>query len=286
MRRGRNRVHPLRDHARFGNVGGNFCAGQMASDPRFCALPHLDLNGRGIFKIIPKHAEPAGRDLYDGIFAVFVKILMQPAFARVVICSQFFRRARKAFVRIVTDRAVTHGRKHDGHFEFELRRQRVFQFAALVALDFDGMFAQKHLRFHGFAQRIDGRIGHLRGIDEHFIPKNRIFFRISHRREQNAAGICLPVHLVDRLVAPVCIDFIGIVRTHDLQRMRRAEADAAVTIHAFFAVRLHFARIGVVRMHEICALPLADAADNAAVGIPHDFVVGLYIHIHQPRPPL
>lgn len=61
------------------------------------------------------HTEAAGRDLHDGICAVLVEILMQTALAGVVVDAERFCGAGKAFVRIVADGAVGHGREHDRH---------------------------------------------------------------------------------------------------------------------------------------------------------------------------
>ena len=115
MRRGRDGVRTLRDHARFGNVRRNFRTRQMSADPGFRALPHLDFDGGCVFQIIFEYAESAARHLHDGIFPVFVEILVQSALARIVIDTQRLRRTRERLVRIVRNGTVTHRRKQDGH---------------------------------------------------------------------------------------------------------------------------------------------------------------------------
>ena len=215
MRRGRNGVHPLRDHAGGGNGVGDLAAGQVPADARLRALPHLDLDRSRGLEIVFKYPEPARRDLHDGVLSVFIEIFMQAAFARVVIDAEFFRRPRERFVRVVGDRAVTHGGEHDGNAQFELRGQGVFEFPIFVAFEFRRLFAEVHRRFHRLAQRVDGRVCYLRRVDEHFVPIHGVRLGRAHGREQNAARASLAVHFVDGLVVPVPVDLRGVVRLYD-----------------------------------------------------------------------
>ena len=219
-------------------------------------------------------------------FSVFIKILVKPALARVVISAELLGGAREALVRVVADGTVAHRRKEDGNFELELRREGVFQSPLFVPLDLRRALAQPELRLHRLAERVDGRVCNLRGVDEHLVPEDGIGFRVAHRGEQNAARICLAVHLVDGLPVPVCVLFIGIVRFYDLERVRRAQAHTAVAVDAQRAVRAHFARLLVEGVDEVGALPLADAAGDAAALVAHDFVFGAHVHLHQSHPPL
>ena len=121
MRRRRDRIGPLRDHARTRNVADDLRAGQMAADAGLRTLPHLYLYRRAGFEIILVDAETAGRDLYDRVCAVLVEILMQAALAGVVQYAELGRRARERGVSVVADRAVAHRREHHRHRKLYLR---------------------------------------------------------------------------------------------------------------------------------------------------------------------
>ena len=60
------------------------------------------------------YAETTRRDLNNGIFAVFVKVLVQAALTGVIASTEHGRRPGKAFVCVIAYRAVGHGRKHYG----------------------------------------------------------------------------------------------------------------------------------------------------------------------------
>ena len=285
MGSGRDRVHALRDHARFGYVLRDLGARQVPADARLCALAHLDLDGGSRLEVFLMDAESAGCDLYDGIFAVAVEVAVQAALAGVVVNAQFFRCPREALVRVVADRAVAHRREQDGDGQFQLRRECIFQAALLVALDLGGALPQPKLRLHRLAQRVDGRVGHLRCIQEQFVPKYRVGFGVAHGGEEDAARIRLAVDLVDGLHAPVGIFAVGVVRLDDLERVRGAQAHAAVAVDALAVVRAHLARCGVIFMDAVGALSFADAAGDAFIGIADHFVVRADIQFHQSRLP-
>ena len=161
----------------------------------------------------------------------------------------------------------------------------VLQISLFVPLDLCGALAQPKLRLHRFAQRVDRRVGHLRGVEQHLVPKYGEGLGVAHRREQHAARVGLAVHFVDRLRAPICVFAVGVVRLDDLQRVRRAQADAAVAVDALALVRAHLARFGVKGMHFVGALSFAYAAGDAPVGIADHFVVRSDIQVHQLRLP-
>ena len=89
MVRGRgDSVRPLGDHAGLGDIPHDLGPGQVAADAGFCALPHLDLDGRARFQIILIYAKAAGGDLNDGMGAILITIFVQPALAGIVISAQ------------------------------------------------------------------------------------------------------------------------------------------------------------------------------------------------------
>ena len=82
-RRG-NGVRSFRDHTGTGYISYDFRTGKMASDTWFCTLSDFDLNGCACLQIIRMDAKTAGSHLYDSIFAIAVKVLMQTAFSGVI----------------------------------------------------------------------------------------------------------------------------------------------------------------------------------------------------------
>ncbi len=234
MGRGRNGVAPLRNHAGAGDVADDFCAGQVAADAGFRALADFDFDGGAGLQVAFVHAEAPGRHLNDGVRPILIKILVQAALARVVIGAERPRGAREAFVRVVTDGAVAHGRKQDRHFQLQLRRQVVGTDMPLgIALDMVRLFAEEGLGLHRLAQRVDGRIRDLRGVQQHFVPVNRVGLRVPHGGQKHPPGLRLAVNLPDGLVAPLRVDAVGVVVLDDFQRVRGAQRNAAVAVHAF-----------------------------------------------------
>ena len=273
VRCGRNSVRALRDHTRAGNVADNFCTRQMAADARLCALPHFDLDGGAGAEVILMHAEAAGRDLHDGICAVFVEIQMQTALAGVVVDAERFCGAGKAFVRIVADGAVGHGREHDRHGKLKLRGDIRLNLTVLVALDFRRLLTQKRLRFHRLTERVDGRVRDLRRVDEDFIPVDRQGLRVAHGRQQHAAAARLTVDLHDGLAGPVGIFLKGVVGLDDLQSARGTDGNAAVAVHTAAFVGDHHFQLIVVSMYFVGALSFTGTAGNAARGVADDLVL-------------
>ena len=103
VRGGGDGVRTLGDHTGAGDVRADLVAGQVAADAGLCALAHLDLNCRARFQVIFMYAEAAGRDLYDGVRAVLIEVLMQAALAGIIIGTQRAGCTGKRFVRIVGD---------------------------------------------------------------------------------------------------------------------------------------------------------------------------------------
>ena len=175
----------------------------MASDAGLCALAHLDLDGCAGLQIILVDAEAAAGYLDDGIGAVLVKIIMQAAFTGIVEDAERGSCPGQGGMGIVADGSVAHGGKHDRHGQADLGRQVADQIAVCVSFHPGGLFAERDMGLHGLAQRINGRIGHLRGIDQNFVPVNWKGLGIAHGREQDAAAGGLLVDLTDRVMGPV-----------------------------------------------------------------------------------
>ena len=125
-------------------------------------------------------------------------------------------------------------------------------------------FAQKNSGLHRLTQGVDGGIRDLRGVDQDLIPVNGQRFGIPHGREQNAAGICLLVDLLDRSVIPVCVFTQAAFVFYDFQRVRGAKGNAALAVDALCLVADHHALFLKEGVHFVCALPLANAAGNTA----------------------
>ena len=285
--RGRgNGVRALGDHAGARDVRADLVAGQVAADAGLCALAHFNLDSRARLQIVLMHAEAAGRDLHDGVRAVLVEVLVQAALAGVVVGAERAGRAGKRLVRVVGDRAVAHGREHDRHAQLELGRQVGYQVAVRVALDFARLFAEEGPRLHGLAQRVDGGVGDLGGVDEDLIPVNGVRLRIAHGGEQHAARASLAVDLGDGLARPVGVFLKGMVGLDNLQRARRTKGDAAMAGDALGLVDHHLLEFRVVEMHLVGALPLARAAGDAAVVIAHDLILRIQkVDSHYCFPP-
>ena len=266
-------VRALRDHTGLGDVRADLEAGQMAADAGLCALAHLDLDGGAGFEVILVHAEAAGCDLNDGVGAVLIEVLVQAALAGIIIGTERAGCTGEGSVGVVGDRAVAHRGEHDRHVQLELRRHVRDEPAVLVALDFARLLAEEGLGLHRLAQRVDGRVGDLRSVDEDLVPVDRVRLRVAHRGEQHAARACLTVDLGDGLAGPVCVLLKGMVGLYDLERAGRAERYAAVAGDALGLVDLHLLKFRVVKMYFVGALTLAGAAADAAVVIADDLIL-------------
>ena len=273
MRRGGDGVRALRNHAGAGDVRADLDARQVAADAGLGALAHLDFNRRAGVQVIRMHAEAAGGHLHDGVGAVLVEVLVQSALAGVVVGAQRRGRAGQGGVRVVGDGAVAHGGEHDRDVQIELRRHVVNELSVFVALDGCRLGTQRGARLHRLAQRVDGRVGDLRGVDEQLVPVDGVGLRVAHGGEQHAACARLAVDLGDGLLRPVGVLLEGVVGAHDLERARGAERHAAVTGDAFALVAHHAAEIDVVMVHLVGALALAGAAADAALRVADHFIL-------------
>ena len=69
--------------------------GRCPPIPGFAPLTHFDLDGGTGIQIPLMYAEPSGGDLHDGVLAVGVKILVEPALAGIVADAKLLRRSGK-----------------------------------------------------------------------------------------------------------------------------------------------------------------------------------------------
>ena len=283
VRRGADGVRSLGHHARAGHIAHDLRAGQMPADARLCPLPHLDLHSRACVQVFAVYAEPAGRHLHDGVGAVTVKILMQAALAGVVAHTQLRGRPRQRFMGIVADGPIAHGAEHDRHGQLDMRRFFRYDGTVFIPPDLHILFAQENPRLHGFAQRVDGRVRHLGGIDEDTVPVAGQRFRVAHAGKQHAARGRLAVYVLDIVLRPVCVLLERVVGAHDLQRPGGTQAHAPVAVDAFRVVRRHHLFIGVIAVHLVGALALTCTACDAALVVAHHLVLRIdKIRVHFP----
>ena len=198
---------------------------------------------------------------------------MQTALTGVVERAHLLGRAGEGLVCVVADGAVGHRREHNRNLQLEARGQVRDDLAVFVALDLARLFAEVSADFHRLTQRVDGRVGDLRCVDQHLIPVNRIVLRVAHGGQQRAAGACLTVDLHNGLALPVCVLAEGVIGLDDLQCAGRAEGDTAVAVDTFALIRLHAFEIDVVVMYFVCALSLTGAAGDAAVAVADYFIL-------------
>ena len=177
---------------------------------------------------------------------------------------------RERSVCIVGNRAVAHRGKEDRHGELQLRRECRIERAVGAAADRVRLFAEKDARFHRLAQRVDRRVRDLRGVDEKPVPVARQRRRVAGGGEKDAARGGLLIDFADRVALPVLVFAQTAVGFYDLDRARRAERNAALTVHAFGFVCEHDLSLGVVGVDAVGALFFADAAARAPLVAPDD----------------
>ena len=241
----------------------------MPADAGLGALPHLDLDGGAGVQVFLLHAEPPGGHLHDGVGAVGVEVPVQAALAGVVADTQLLRGAGKGGVGVVADGAVAHGGEQNGHRQLQLRRQVGTQCAVRAPPDGRRLLAQKDPRLHGLPQGIDGRIRHLRGVDQQPVPVHRQGLGVAHGAEQHAAGGRLLVDLLHGGAAPVGILPQAVFVFYDLQCVGGTEGHAALAVDALALVADHDLPVGVVGVYAVGALRLADTAAGAARIVSH-----------------
>ncbi len=224
------------------------------------------------------------RTLNDRSVFVRQKVFMEAAFAAIEICTEFFRRHCEAFLRVEADGAERHCGKHNRRLQFELRREMDGQLAFRVPnstavrrrLSGTTQFnpfrfaSDKHARLHRFAQRVDRRVRHLRRVQKHMVPVNRIRFRSPHSRKKDASRVGLFENFlnVPRLPVGRLAHLIRVFTNR--KRMRRAQRHAALAVDTFFFMNPKCFSVRRKIMNLIGALAGANAALNAALLVPFD----------------
>ena len=270
VRGGGDGVGTLGDHAGLGHVAHDLGAGQVAADAGLGALAHLYLDGGAGAQVLFLHAEAAGGHLHDGVGTVGIEVAVQAALAGVVAYTQRLGGLGQRRVGVVADGAVAHGREQDGHRQLQLGRQIGAQGAVRGAADGLGLFAQEHAGLHGLAERVDGRVGHLGGVDEYPVPVDRQGLGVAHGAEEHTAGVGLLVYLADGVTAPVGVVPEAVIVFHDLQGAGGTEHHAALAVDTFALVAEHDLAFGTVGVDAVGALALAGAAAGAAGIVPQD----------------
>ena len=242
----------------------------MSADAGLCALTHFDLDGGARVQTALLDTEAAGGYLHDRVCAVLVEIAVEAALAGVVVNTELLGGAGERSVGVIADRAVAHRGKEDRHGELELRRERRIERAVGAAADRVRLFAEKDTRLHRLAQRVDRGICDLRGVDEKPVPVARQRRRVAGGGEKDAACGGLFIDFADRVALPVLVFAQTAVGFYDLDRARRAERNAALTVYAFGFVREHDLSLGVVGVDAVGALLFADAAARAPLVAPDD----------------
>ena len=202
---------------------------------------------------------------------------MQAAFASVIADAQFLRCFGKTGMRVVADGAVAHGGEHNRHGKFDLRRQLTFEPSFFIPPDTVRLLSQEHSGFHGFAQRVNGRVRYLRRVDQNSVPINRITLRVSHGGQEDTSAPGLFIDLFDRVLVPVGIFPEGAFVLCDLQRVRGAKAYTSLAIHAFALIAGHALFPTIKGVNTVCALLFTDAAGCASVIIANDLKLRINI---------
>ena len=235
------------------------------------ALPHFYLYRGARVKVSFMDTKASGCDLNDGIFAVTVKILMQPALTGVVKYTQFLSGTRQRFVSVIADGAVAHGREHHRHRQFKLRLKTAIEFSGFVTRYPVRLFAEENLGFHRFAERVDRRVRDLRGIYKYPVPVYRQRLRIAHRRKKDTAAVCLLVYLIYRIVLPIRVFTQRTVAPDYFQRPCGAKRHTALTVYTFCLIAYHYAAFRVIAVHLVRTLSFANSAAYTARVVAHNF---------------
>ena len=115
VRRRRDGVGALGNHAGARHLLVDLLAGQMPPDAGLGALADLDLDGGAGVQVVRVHAEASAGHLHDGAVGVGFQIAVQAAFAAVEVGAQLARGHRERLLSVKRHRAEAHGREHDGH---------------------------------------------------------------------------------------------------------------------------------------------------------------------------
>ena len=233
----------------------------MSADAGLCALAHFDLDGGARVQAAFLNTETAGGHLHDRVRTVFIEIAVESALAGVVVNAELLGGAGERSVGVIADRAVG---------KLQLRRECRIERAVSAAADRVRLFAEKNARLHRLAQRVNRRVRDLRGVDEKPVPVARQRRRVAGGGEKDAACGGLLIDFADRVALPVLVFAQTAVGFYDLDRARRAERNAALTVYAFGFVREHDLSLGVVGVDAVGALLFADAAARAPLVAPDD----------------
>ncbi|OPZ81778.1 MAG: hypothetical protein BWY76_02921 [bacterium ADurb.Bin429] len=239
----RDGIGPDRNHACGSDCGAYLLPRQMPADARLGALADFNFHRRAGVQVLYIHAETAGGALYDGAVGIRLHLFVQATFAGVPEDAQFLRRHRQAFLRGERDGAVGHRREDDGESKLVVRRELRLQRDAAIGgnlyLHLLRLAAQVGPQLHRLAQRVNGGIRHLAGVEEQTVKEHREILVRAHAGEQHAAGLRLAVDILAMAQCPVGIrPVIGRVGQHGNARLR-AKHLAAVTAHALVLIGHH-----------------------------------------------
>ena len=186
---------------------------------------------------------------------------------------------------IVADGTVAHGGEHDRHGQFQLGRQFASDISVLIPGDPIRLLTEEHSGFHRLTKRINGRIGHLGGVNEDFIPIHGKFLWIAHGGQQYTTGGRLFVDFLDRIVLPVSIFTQGAVTLDDFQRSCGTQRHTTLTVDTFSFIAQYAALFWVKAVNFIGTLALTNPAGDAAAVISYDFKFRINkIHTHTTTP--
>ncbi len=128
-------------------------------------------------------------------------------------------------------------------------------------------------QFHRLPQRVDGRVGHLAGIQHQVVPVDAVGLIVAHAGEEDAASLGLLLDVVDGLGGPVDVGSVGGGIGANGQGPGRAENGAAVTADAILIQAAHFA-VTVDDLSAEAALAHAHLTADAAGRLPLDDELG------------
>ena len=255
----------------------------MTADAGLCALTDFYLYRLACREVVLRHAEAAACDLHYRVLAIAVKVAVKSALAGVVVGAQSFRGSCEALVSVFGNRAEAHRREHNRRFELKAGALGGDKLAVRAVVDVFALFAEVSARFHRLAQRVDRRIGDLRGVYEQLVEVHGVIFWRAHRREQHAARFGLRVHVAHKAAVKRRAGLEAVAAFHYLYRVHGADGGAAVANRALAFVRKHHVVLFVERVHAERALPFAQPTAHAPRVEPHYFVFGLKIidfHLH------
>ncbi len=215
-----------------GDGGGDLGAREMAADAGLGALADLDLDGGAGAEVVLVDAEAAGSALDDGAVGVLVEILVEAALAGGPVGAKLASGHGQGLLGVEADGAEAHGREDDRGLEAKLRRHLGghAELAGAVALNLDEvrLAAKIGAKLHGLAERVDGGIGHLAGVEAEVVPDDAPGAVVAHAGEENAAGLGLDGGLLDDVGRPDVVRAVGKLVLDDGDGLLRAVGDAVM----------------------------------------------------------